>query len=91
MAISFDVAPADRAEVQADLTDRYERKLSELGINFEKERLNEIVGIFYPAYDESRTTSSLSSHNKPMPYGTVNAPALTAFCSKWNRAVLSRK
>ena len=48
MAICFDIAPADRAEVQANLTDRYERKLSEWGISFDKERLNEIVGIFYP-------------------------------------------
>jgi replication-associated recombination protein RarA len=48
MAICFDIAPADRAEVQADLTDRYERRLSEWGINFDKERLTEIVGIFYP-------------------------------------------
>jgi replication-associated recombination protein RarA len=48
MPICFDIAPADRAEVQANLTARYERKLSELGIKFDEERLNEIIGIFYP-------------------------------------------
>ena len=48
MAICFDIVPADRAEVQANLMARYERKLSEFGIHFDKERLNEIVGIFYP-------------------------------------------
>jgi len=48
MSICFDIAPADRAEVQASMMDRYERKLSELGIRYDKERLNEIVGIFYP-------------------------------------------
>jgi len=48
MSICFDIAPVDRAEVQANLTERYGLKLSELGINCDKERLNEIVGIFYP-------------------------------------------
>jgi DNA polymerase III delta prime subunit len=48
MAICFDILPADRAEVQRTLLDRYENRLPELGISFDKERLNEIVGIFYP-------------------------------------------
>ena len=48
MSICFDIGPGDRAEVQANLTDRYERKLSALGMQFDKERLNEIIGIYYP-------------------------------------------
>jgi hypothetical protein len=28
--------------------DRYEKQLSELGIRFDRERLNEILGIYYP-------------------------------------------
>jgi DNA polymerase III delta prime subunit len=50
MPICFDIAPADRAEVHANLMTRYETKLSESGIRFDKERLNEIVGIFYPDF-----------------------------------------
>jgi DNA polymerase III delta prime subunit len=48
MSICFDIAPADRAEVQKRLTERYETKLSEFGVHHDKQRLNEIVGIYYP-------------------------------------------
>jgi hypothetical protein len=48
MSICFDIAPGDRAEVQSNLTDRYERNLAELGIQFDRERLKEIIGIYYP-------------------------------------------
>ena len=34
----------------AQLTDRYEAKLSELRIKFDPKRLREIVGIYYPDF-----------------------------------------
>ena len=48
MGICFDVAPADRAKVKLRLIERYESKLSELGIEYDSTRLTEIVGIYYP-------------------------------------------
>jgi DNA polymerase III delta prime subunit len=48
MEICFDIAPADRPEVQRRLIERYEIKLSEHGIRYDKERLRQIVGIHYP-------------------------------------------
>ena len=48
MEICFDIAPADRAEVKKRLVERYERKLSAAGIPIDKERLNQIVSIYYP-------------------------------------------
>ena len=46
--ISFDIAPADRTEVQDRLIDRYERKMAEIGMRVDRQRLTEIVGIYYP-------------------------------------------
>ena len=48
LEICFDIAPADRIEVQKRLFGRYERILSEAGISFDRERLTQIVGIYYP-------------------------------------------
>jgi hypothetical protein len=35
-------------EVQARLIERYESKLTEVGIKYDERRLKEIVGIYYP-------------------------------------------
>jgi replication factor C subunit 3/5 len=48
LAICFDIAPSDRAEMQKRLLDRYERKLPELNVQYDRKRLTEIVGIYYP-------------------------------------------
>jgi len=48
MEICFDIAPADRPEVQRRLIERYEAKLSEHGISYDQERLRQVVGIYYP-------------------------------------------
>ena len=48
MPICFDIKPSDREEVQKRLIDRYESKLAEHGIVYDKRRLIEIVGTNYP-------------------------------------------
>ena len=48
MPICFDIKPSDREEVQKRLIDRYENKLAEYGILYDKQRLIEIVGTNYP-------------------------------------------
>jgi DNA polymerase III delta prime subunit len=48
LPICFDVASADREEVQARLIARYEMVLTEHGIKYDKRRLIELVGIYYP-------------------------------------------
>jgi DNA polymerase III delta prime subunit len=48
MEVCFDIAPADRPEVQRRLIERYEIKLSEHGIPYDRDRLQQIVGIYYP-------------------------------------------
>jgi DNA polymerase III delta prime subunit len=48
MPICFDIERSDRAEVQERLIGRYERKLAEYGIRYDKQRLNEIIRTSYP-------------------------------------------
>jgi DNA polymerase III delta prime subunit len=48
MPICFDIKPSDREEVQKRLIGRYENKLAEYGILYDKRRLIEIVGTNYP-------------------------------------------
>jgi putative ATPase len=48
MPICFDTEPSDRAEVQRRLIDRYESKLAEYGILYDKRLLTEIIGTNYP-------------------------------------------
>jgi DNA polymerase III delta prime subunit len=48
MCICFDIKPSDREEVQKRLIGRYENKLAEYGILYDKRRLIEIVGTNYP-------------------------------------------
>ena len=48
MPISFDIKPSHREEVQKRLIDRYESKLAEYGILYDKRRLIEIIGTNYP-------------------------------------------
>ena len=48
MPICFDIKPSDREEVQTRLIGRYEDKLAEYGILYDKRRLIEIVGTNYP-------------------------------------------
>ena len=46
--ICFDIAPAQRPSVIAHLKTRYEARLSELGSKFDRQRLAELVSIYYP-------------------------------------------
>ena len=48
MPICFDIKPSDREEIQKRLIGRYENKLAEYGILYDKRRLIEIVGTNYP-------------------------------------------
>ena len=48
MPICFDIKSSDREEVQKRLIGRYENKLAEYGILYDKRRLIEIVGTNYP-------------------------------------------
>jgi DNA polymerase III delta prime subunit len=48
MPICFDTEPSDRAEVQRRLIDRYESKLAEYGILYDKRLLTEIIGTNFP-------------------------------------------
>jgi replication factor C subunit 3/5 len=48
--ISFDITPAERAEVQCRLIGFYGSKLSEIGRTISTERLAQIVGIYYPDF-----------------------------------------
>jgi DNA polymerase III delta prime subunit len=48
MPICFDILPAERPEAQRRLIERYETKFAELGIPLDKERLRQIVGIYFP-------------------------------------------
>jgi DNA polymerase III delta prime subunit len=48
MPICFDIERSDRDEVQERLIARYESKLAECGILYDKRRLIEIVGTHYP-------------------------------------------
>lgn len=48
MEICFDILPAERPEVQRRLIERYETRFAELGIPLDKERLRQIVGIYFP-------------------------------------------
>jgi DNA polymerase III delta prime subunit len=48
LEICFDIAPADRHDVQRRLIERYGTKLAEYRIPYDKDRLREIVGIYYP-------------------------------------------
>jgi len=46
--ICFDISPAGRSEVIDRLIARYETLLPELGIQFDSQRLKELVGIYFP-------------------------------------------
>jgi hypothetical protein len=48
MEICFDIAPADRIEVKTRLIERYESNLSMNDIAFDRKRLCELVGIYFP-------------------------------------------
>jgi len=46
--ISFDISSVDKSAVIERLVARYETKLGELGIQYEPQRLRELVGIYFP-------------------------------------------
>jgi DNA polymerase III delta prime subunit len=48
VAICFDVAPKDRAVVVDRMVARYEKRLTELGYEYDPTLLREIVGIYFP-------------------------------------------
>jgi DNA polymerase III delta prime subunit len=48
--ICFDVEPSRRREVKAAAVERYESKLTEYGFDFDKKRLDELVGLYYPDF-----------------------------------------
>jgi DNA polymerase III delta prime subunit len=48
--ICFDIAPADRAELQRRLIRRLEERLSDAGLPYDSERLKEIVNIHFPDF-----------------------------------------
>ena len=48
MPISFDIEASDRDDVQQRLIGRYETKLAQYGILYDKPRLIEIIGTNYP-------------------------------------------
>jgi len=50
LSLCFDVPPADRIAVLNRLNDRYQAKLTELGIQYDKDRLSEIMGLYYPDF-----------------------------------------
>src|SRR5262249_50220621 len=52
MTINFEIPPWDRDAVILRLRARYRQKLSELEIKFDSQRLDEIVGIFFPDFRE---------------------------------------
>jgi DNA polymerase III delta prime subunit len=50
LSICFDVSPSNWIEVLKRLNERYQAKLTELGIQYDKDRLSEIVGLYYPDF-----------------------------------------
>jgi putative ATPase len=50
LSIRFDVSPNNRLEVLKRLNERYQAQLTELGIQFDKDRLSEIMGLYYPDF-----------------------------------------
>jgi DNA polymerase III delta prime subunit len=50
LSICFDVSPSNRIEVMNRLGERYQAKLTELGIQYERDRLLEIMGLYYPDF-----------------------------------------
>jgi putative ATPase len=50
LSVCFDVSPVHRVEVLKRLGERYQAKLTKLGIQFEKDRLSEIMGLYYPDF-----------------------------------------
>ena len=50
LSICFDVSPSNRIEVMNRLGERYQAKLTELGIQYDKDRLLEIMGLYYPDF-----------------------------------------
>jgi putative ATPase len=48
LGVCFDIAPMDRAMFVERMVSRYERHLSDLGIEIESSLLREIVGIYFP-------------------------------------------
>jgi DNA polymerase III delta prime subunit len=52
LSICFDVSPSNRVEVLKRLGERYQSKLAELGIQYDEDRLSEIMGLYYPDFRE---------------------------------------
>ncbi len=50
LSICFDISPVHRVDVLKRLNDRYQAKLTELGISYDKDRLSEIMGLYYPDF-----------------------------------------
>jgi putative ATPase len=50
LSVCFDVSPVNRVEVLKRLNERYQTKLTELGIQYDKDRLSEIMGLYYPDF-----------------------------------------
>jgi putative ATPase len=50
LSICFDISPINRIEVLKRLGERYQSKLTQLGIQYEKDRLSEIMGLYYPDF-----------------------------------------
>jgi DNA polymerase III delta prime subunit len=50
MPICFDIDSSNRSEVIGRLRERCKSKLSELSVQYDEKRLNEIVGIYYPDF-----------------------------------------
>jgi replication-associated recombination protein RarA len=50
LSLCFDISPENRIEVLKRLNERYQTKLGELGIQYDKDRLSEIMGLYYPDF-----------------------------------------
>jgi putative ATPase len=50
LSLCFDVSPANRIAVLERLNERYEARLTELGIQYDRDRLSEIMGLYYPDF-----------------------------------------
>jgi replication-associated recombination protein RarA len=50
LSLCFEVSPNNRIGVLNRLNERYGTKLGELGIQYDKERLSEIIGLYYPDF-----------------------------------------
>ena len=63
IGICFDIPPSDRADVKQRLLERYSLALSQMDVQFDKERLDSSSVSITPISDQSRTISISNSHD----------------------------